>query len=64
MLTNREKEVLELLKYGYTNKEIAKKLSVSINTSKAHVTAILCKLSVKNRLQAAIWAQENLAEAV
>lgn len=63
MLTNREKEVLELLKCGYTNKEIAQKLYVSISTSKAHVTAILCKLNVKNRLQAAMWAQEHL-EAV
>lgn len=60
MLTNREKEVLELLKCGYTNKEIAQKLYVSISTSKAHVTAILCKLNVKNRLQAAMWAQEHL----
>ena len=60
MLTNREKEVLELLKCGYTNKEIAQKLYVSISTSKAHVTAILCKLNVKNRLQAAMWVQEHL----
>lgn len=60
MLTNREKEVLELIKYGYTNKEIAEELCVSTHTSKAHVAAILYKLNVKNRLQAAIWAQENL----
>ena len=60
MLTNREQEVLELLKCGYTNKEIAQKLYVSISTSKAHVTAILCKLNVKNRLQAAMWVQEHL----
>lgn len=60
MLTNREKEVLKLVRCGYTNKEIAEILKVSIHTSKVHVASILDKLNLKNRLQAAIWAQENL----
>lgn len=60
MLTNREKEVLELLKKGYTNREIADMLCISAHTSKAHVAAILHKLNVKNRLQAAICAQKYL----
>ena len=60
MLTNREKEVLKLVECGYTNKEIAETLCVSIHTSNMHVTSILCKLNLKNRLQAAIWAHKNL----
>lgn len=60
MLTIREKEVLELVKKGYTNKEIAEVLCISSHTSKAHVAAILHKMNVKNRLQAAIYANEYL----
>lgn len=60
MLTNREKEVLQLVKQGYTNKEIADVLCISTHTSKAHVAAILHKMNVKNRLQAALVAQNYL----
>lgn len=52
MLTPRETEVMELLKSGYTNKEIANKLHVSPHTAKAHVAEILRKFGVKNRLLA------------
>ena len=52
MLTSREKEVLELIKEGYTNGEIAKMLCISAHTSKAHVAAILHKLNVSNRTEA------------
>ncbi len=55
-LSEREKEVLELLTLGYTNNEISKKLSVVVDTTKAHISAILDKMCVENRIQAAIKA--------
>jgi DNA-binding NarL/FixJ family response regulator len=55
-LTNREKQVLALIVEGYNNNDIAGKLDVSINTTKAHVCNILQKLSVQDRTQAAIKA--------
>lgn len=55
-LTAREKQVLSLIADGLNNTEIAKKLDVSINTTKAHVCNILQKLSVQDRTQAAIKA--------
>ena len=58
-LTSREKQVLSLIAEGYSNSEIAKKLEVSINTTKAHVCSILQKLCVNDRTQAAIKAIKN-----
>ena len=58
-LTSREKQVLSLIAEGYSNSEIAKKLEVSINTTKAHVCSILQKLEVNDRTQAAIKAIKN-----
>lgn len=55
-LTSREKQVLKLIVDGYSNNEIAQKLDVSINTTKAHVCNILQKLAVNDRTQAAIKA--------
>lgn len=55
-LTAREKQVLALISEGYSNSEIAKKLEVSVNTTKTHVCNILQKLSVNDRTQAAIKA--------
>ena len=55
-LTSREKEVLELLTQGLSNTEIADKLIISTHTAKAHVTNILTKLSVTDRVQAAVKA--------
>ena len=51
-LTSREKEILELLVQGQSNKEIADKLFVSIETVKTHLRNIYSKLDVKSRLQA------------
>lgn len=53
-LTAREKQVLKLIKEGYNNNEIAKKLYVSINTAKVHVSSIIQKLGVEDRTKAAI----------
>ena len=55
-LTTRETEVLTLLAEGLTNVEIAKKLNISVNTTKVHVCSILHKLEVNDRTQAAIKA--------
>ena len=55
-LTTREKQVLKLIAQGLSNNDIAKKLDVSINTTKAHVCSILQKMSVNDRTQAAIKA--------
>ena len=55
-LTSREKEVLVLLTQGLSNTEIAEKLIISTHTAKAHVCNILTKLSVTDRVQAAVKA--------
>jgi two-component system nitrate/nitrite response regulator NarL len=59
-LSDREVEVLSLLKKGAPNKIIARKLNVAEATVKVHVKAILRKLGVGNRAQAAIWAAYHL----
>jgi DNA-binding NarL/FixJ family response regulator len=55
-LTPREKEVLRLIATGDSNKEIAKKLYISEGTVKNHVTNILNRLGLRDRTQAAIFA--------
>lgn len=55
-LTARELEVLKLLTDGKTNSQIAQEIIVSTNTAKAHVGSILTKLSVTDRVQAAVKA--------
>ncbi|HEX4847380.1 MAG TPA: response regulator transcription factor [Novosphingobium sp.] len=53
-LTGREREVLDLVAEGLTNKEIARRLAVSPATVKAHVERIIAKLGVTDRTQAAV----------
>ncbi len=55
-LTTREMEILELIIEGLSNKEIARRLSISQQTVKNHVTSILAKLNRSDRTQAAIYA--------
>ena len=55
-LTSREAEVLALLARGYTNREIAASLVISVKTAGVHVSHILRKLGVPNRLEAAAIA--------
>lgn len=55
-LSNREMEVLECVTAGMSNKEIAVELGISHQTVKNHVTAILRKLRVDDRTQAAVYA--------
>lgn len=55
-LTPREGEVLRLLARGLSNRLIARELALSEKTVKAHVSAVLAKLDVADRTQAAIYA--------
>lgn len=59
-LTQREIEILSLVSLGATNEEIATKTFISPHTVKTHLYKIYKKITVTNRLQAAIWASENL----
>jgi len=62
-LTPRELEVLRLIARGHQNKVIAAELHLSEKTVKTHVSAILRKLDVTDRTQAAMYAvREGLAE--
>lgn len=58
-LSERELEVLALLAAGHDNAEIADSLFISQNTVKNHVSGILGKLKVENRIQAAVYAVRN-----
>lgn len=58
-LTEREKDVLWLLAQGHTNSEIAARLGLGDSTAKTHVSNIIAKLGVRDRVQAAILAHEG-----
>ena len=58
-LTDREREVLALLAYGQTNKEIAGELTLSPATVRVYVSHILSKLGASNRTEAAVLALQN-----
>ena len=58
-LSNRETAILACLTEGQSNKRIARKFGVAEATVKVHIKAILRKIRVKNRTQAAIWAVDH-----
>jgi two-component system, NarL family, nitrate/nitrite response regulator NarL len=58
-LSHREREVLIHLAHGDSNKEIARVCHISEATVKVHLKAILRKINVRNRTQAALWAIEH-----
>jgi NarL family two-component system response regulator LiaR len=58
-LTQRERDVLQLMASGKSNQEIADALFVSLGTVKVHVTHILAKLGVKSRSAATDYAHRH-----
>jgi DNA-binding NarL/FixJ family response regulator len=58
-LTPREREVLQLIARGYTYKESAEELFVSVKTIETHVSAVLRKLQLSNRRELTRWASER-----
>ena len=55
-LTPREREILDCLTRGKSNKAIAKELDISIDTVKLHVRNVLTKLNLSSRVEAAVYA--------
>lgn len=62
ILTKREQQIITFLSMGASNQQIAEQLFVSENTVKTHLHNIFKKIDVKNRVQALIWAKENISE--
>jgi len=55
-LTQREREVLDLLSKGFSNKLIARELDLAVGTVKVHVKHLLKKLGLHSRVEAAVWS--------
>ncbi len=58
-LSEREREVLLMVAEGLPNKLIARRLSISEKTVKAHLTSVFRRIGVTDRTQAALWAVQN-----
>lgn len=58
-LSNREREVLKLIARGYSYREVAKELFISIKTVETHVSSVLRKLQLSNRHQLTKWATDR-----
>src|SRR5690606_34615499 len=54
-LTGREREIIELIAQGMSNKLIARALDISDGTVKVHVKHLLKKLGLRSRVEAAVW---------
>jgi len=59
-LTERERQVLQLVGDGLPNKQIARRLEISERTVKAHLTSIFQRIGVSDRTQAALWVERNI----
>jgi len=58
-LTDREEQVLVAVARGRTNSEIAEELYIALSTVKSHITSLMTKLGVRNRVEIAIWAHDT-----
>ncbi len=58
-LTNREQEVMRLIARGYTYREVAAQLFLSVKTVETHVSAVLRKLQLSNRHELTAWATDR-----
>ncbi|HEV3226943.1 MAG TPA: response regulator transcription factor [Acidimicrobiales bacterium] len=58
-LTARERDVLRLIARGYTYKEIARRLEISVKTVESHVSAVLRKLQLSTRHELTRWASDR-----
>lgn len=58
-LTHREQEVLRLIARGYTYKEVAARIHVSVKTVETHVSSVLRKLQLSNRHELTAWAADR-----
>ena len=58
-LSQREREVMKLIARGYSYKEVAKELFISIKTVETHVSSVLRKLQLSNRHQLTRWATDR-----
>lgn len=58
-LTPREREVLRQIARGYSYKQVARRLSISVKTVESHVSAVLRKLQLSNRHELARWASDR-----
>ncbi len=61
-LTERERQILELLAKGCDNNAVAKELTITIKTTTYHITNLLKKLGLKSRQEAALWALKHLSD--
>ncbi len=59
-LTERERQVLKMIAGGLSNKMVGNKLGITEGTVKVHVKNLLHKLGLRSRVEAAVWAMENL----
>ena len=62
-VTKREREMLDLIAEGLSNKAIAQRLSIATNTVKGHVHHLLGKLALRTRLEAAVYARNGDGDA-
>ena len=58
-LTPREREVLRQIARGYSYKQVARRLSISVKTVETHVSSVLRKLQLSNRHELARWASDR-----
>ncbi|MBI3792930.1 MAG: response regulator transcription factor [Gemmatimonadetes bacterium] len=62
-LTAREREVMELLADGMSNKEIAHKLDIALDTAKSHLRNVMKKLALHTRLEVALYFHREVAQS-